>query len=150
MENKNMVSNKKMFRIAITILVVIAAVISVYMIFFRPRKISEFCGGDVDKFQSVYIIDGNTGDSAKLGKEDYESVYNILNEITYKPIYDKQKVGWSYRIQITVDDKMTDIVFSSSKCEINGKQYAVSGKNYEQQLANLYERTKDVYLNESY
>lgn len=139
--------NKKTICLAITILVGIVAVISVYLIFFRPRKISEFCGSDVNKFESIYIIDGNTGDSVKLENEDYQELYNILNEVKYTPLYDKPRTGWQYSVQITVGGNMTDVVFSGPKCEINNKEYTVSDENCAQKVGDLYEKVKGAERN---
>lgn len=118
--------------------ILVATVIAYNML--KPRKITDFCGDDISQFDKICIARGNNFDLIEVEKEDYEAILEILKSTEYSPMYFvKSSVGWSYRIQITIDKKVVDVVFSGTKCEIGNTPYKVNDIEVQQKLGELYE-----------
>ena len=97
--------------------------------FFRTRKITDFFENNPADIENITIMSGNNGNMVYVLYEDYNTVTEILSELSFPGINNGEpRDGWDYRISI--DFKSGEsfcITFQGDRCTINGEEYNLIG-----------------------
>lgn len=104
----------------------------------KTGSLMDFCGDDVSLVESVYIIGGSNGNSVKLEKEDYQKVFNILQNIKYEKKHFEQSTGWTYCVQVKVNGELIEYVFSENKCVINNEDYEIDNIELQEDIGAIW------------
>lgn len=116
---------KKPIIITGCILAVLVVLAAGWLLYTRPRRVSEFYKDSIQEIQSISVTYGNNGNIIHLTDEGkIKKLAELLGEIKVRRApFKEQRTGWSYCFDIQFEGETLRILFGN--IEINDKEYNI-------------------------
>lgn len=113
---------------------VVSLVVSGIVIYIQQTN-TEVLNISREEITRIYIVDGNTGNMIDVEKNDYDEVYESLDNLKLSNKKKVDSTGWNKKIVICGDKNTEELIINSStRITISGYYYDIDSKQGEKIL----------------
>ncbi|WP_461206523.1 hypothetical protein [Clostridium sp. DL1XJH146] len=120
--------NKNKYLIILGLSILIMVFFAVWLQLFSDGISDVF--KDDNEIEIVSILDGTSGYTIDLNKEDEDKLIRLINDSSFQSkLSILPKGGWSYKLEILINDNPAEIIVNHEEIKYSGRVYTVDNIN---------------------